>query len=295
MTMMGIQNMTFFVLRKRFQRGSAFEPSQLVMHALLLAAAFLTLMPFYWMVVTSFRAPEEIFAPVFHWLPSEWIGFANYEAALSKAPFLKYLANGVIVCSGILAVQLLVAIPAAWALARFDFKGKPLLFATILLGLTIPIQAPAIPLFIGLAELELLDSYFALMLPFFLSVFAIFLFRQALRQFPEDIVEAARLDGMSEFEILWRVVVPAMRPAIAAFAIFSVVAHWNDLYWPLIVVTNPDLITPPLGMAQFSDPETGTNFGALMAAATMLTLPILGLFLFLQREFMLSVTASGTK
>jgi multiple sugar transport system permease protein len=169
------------------------------------------------------------------------------------------------------------------------------LFLIVLLGLAVPIQAPAIPLFIALATFDLLDTFFALMFPFFLSVFAIFLFRQAFKTFPDDIVLAARLDGMKEWEILWRVATPSIKPQIAAFAVFSFVAHWNDLYWPLIVVTSPDMVTPPLGMAQFSDPETGTNFGALMAAATVMVIPVVLFFAVMQRHFMESVTQSGIK
>ena len=108
----------------------------------------------------------------------------------------------------------------------------------VLLGLCIPVQVPALPLYIALAKLGLLNTYFAIMLPFFLSVFAIFLFRQFFKSFPDDIIHAARLDGMSEFEIVWRIVVPSAWPAIAAFSVFSVVAHWNDLYWPLIVISD---------------------------------------------------------
>lgn len=278
-----------------FRRDGILSGSQCGMQCFLLIAAFITLMPFYWMVITSFREDTEIFSGVFHWLPQHWIGFVNYAYAFTHAPLWRFMFNGLIVCFGVLTVQLATAIPAAWALARYRFVGKNALFLVVLLGLAIPIQAPAIPLFLGLAKFDLLDSYLAIMFPFFISVFAIFLFQQNFKQFPEEIVEAARMDGMSEAAILWKVVVPSMRPAIAAFAIFSFVAHWNDLYWPLIVVTSPEMSTPPLGMAQFSDPETGTKYGPLMAAATVLTLPILAFFLALQREFMDSMTSSAVK
>jgi ABC-type spermidine/putrescine transport system permease subunit II len=153
------------------------------------------------------------------------------------------------------------------------------LFAWCSAALCIPIQVPALPLYLGLAQFGLLDTYFALMLPFFLSAFAIFLFRQVFMGFPEEIVQAARLDGMGEFEIVWRLVAPAARPAIAAFSVFSIVAHWNDLYWPLIVITETRLAPPPLGMMYFRDAETGANYGALMAGATILTAPLVIAFL----------------
>lgn len=270
-------------------------PGQLAMHAALLLCAFVTLFPFYWMLLTAFRPSQEVFSPTFHWLPQVFVGFENFRAAFSKAPLLRFMANGVIICAGILAVQLLTAIPCAYALAKYEFRGRNLLFALVLFGLCVPVQAPALPLYMGLAATGTLDSYFAMMLPFFLSVFAIFLFRQTFRSFPDDIIHAARLDGMGEGEILWRVVVPSSKPTIAAFAVFSVTAHWNDLYWPLIVVTSPELAPPPLGMMYFIDTDLGANFGALMAAATMLTAPLTILFLFAQRHFVQGVTMTGVK
>jgi multiple sugar transport system permease protein len=163
------------------------------------------------------------------------------------------------------------------------------------LGLCIPVQVPALPLYIALAKLELLNTYFAIMFPFFLSVFAIFLFRQFFKGFPDDIIHAARLDGMSEFEIVWRIVVPSAWPAIAAFSVFSAVAHWNDLYWPLIVVSDMKLAPPPLGMMFFADAETGSNYGALTAAATILTAPLVIAFLIARRRFIEGITMTGVK
>jgi multiple sugar transport system permease protein len=169
------------------------------------------------------------------------------------------------------------------------------MFALVLLGLCIPIQVPALPLYMGLAKLGLLNTYFAIMMPFFLSVFAIFLFRQFFRSYPDEIIHAARLDGMSEFEIVWRIVVPSAWPAIAAFSVFSLVAHWNDLYWPLIVISDTHLATPPLGMMFFADAESGSNYGALTAAATVLTAPLVIAFLIARRRFIQGITMTGIK
>lgn len=264
-------------------------------HLVLLMLALIMLFPFYWMIVTAFRPAQEVFSGSFNWLPRQFVGWHNFRTAFNDAPLLRYMFNGAVVCLGILLVQLVTAIPCGWALARYRFRGERVLFGMVLLGLCIPIQVPAIPLFLGLAATDLLNTYFALMVPFFLSVFAIFLFRQSFRIFPEDIVQAARLDGLSEMAILWRIAVPASKPAIAAFAVFSVTSHWNDLYWPLIVITNTELMTPPLGLASFADPEIGANFGALMASATIVTLPLMILFLFIQRHFIQGVTNTGVK
>lgn len=266
-----------------------------LIHGVLIAGALFMLAPFIWMLVTSIKPPAEIFSAEIALWPKQFYGVENYRFAMEKAPLLRFALNGVIICAGILVVQLLVAIPCAYALAKLDFPGRNLLFVLVLLGLCIPVQVPAMPLYIGLAQLGLLNTYFAMMVPFFLSVFAIFLFRQFFRSFPDDIINAARLDGMSEFEIVWRIVTPSAWPAIAAFAVFSTVAHWNDLYWPLIVISDAKLAPPPLGMMFFADAETGSNYGALTAAATILTAPLVLAFLIARRRFIDGITMTGVK
>jgi len=267
----------------------------LAANLLLAAGAVLVLLPFWWMLLTAMRPPAEVLTGGLNPIPHDFHGIENATKALTQAPLLRFMLNGVIVCAGILAVQLLVAIPAAYALARLRFPGRGLVFALVLAALCIPIQVPALPLYLGLAHLALLDTYFALMMPFFLSAFAIFLLRQVFMGFPEEIVQAARLDGMGEFEIAWRLVAPAAKPAIAAFAVFSVVAHWNDLYWPLIVITEVRLAPPPLGMMYFRDAETGADYGALAAGAAILTAPLVIAFLVARRRFLQGVALTGLK
>jgi multiple sugar transport system permease protein len=261
---------------------------------LILGAAFM-LLPFVWMLLTSIRPASEVFTAGFNPIPSSFAGGTNYSEALTKSPLLQYMVNGVIVCAGILAVQLLFAIPAGYALAKLSFRAQPLIFGLVLFGLTVPIQVTALPIYIALANLNLLNTYFAIMLPFFLSVFGIFLFRQFFKSFPQEIIHAARLDGFTELEIILRIIVPSALPAIAAFAVFSVTSHWNDLYWPLIVTTSADHATPPLGMMIFRDQETGSNYGALMAGAAIITAPLIVAFLFAQRQFVRGITMTGVK
>ena len=264
-------------------------------HLVLLSGAALMLTPFVWMLLTSVRAPGEILSGSFWPIPRSFHAVENYSQALSVAPLLLFMLNGAIVCIGILVVQLLVAIPAAYALAKLRFPGRELVFALIVVGLCVPIQVPALPIYLALAQFRLLDSYLALMLPFFLSVFAIFLLRQVFKTFPDDIIHAARVDGMGEMEILWRIVVPSAWPAIAAFSIFSIVAHWNDLYWPMIVIQRLEYATPPLGMLYFAGSELGTNYGSLMAGATIITLPLVAVFLVARRRFVQGITMTGIK
>lgn len=263
-------------------------------HAVLVAGAVFILLPFLWMLLTSIRPPAEMFE-IFRLWPRQFYGVENYGTALTRAPLLRFMLNGVIVCAGILIVQLLIAIPCAYALAKLSFPGRPILFGLVLMGLCIPIQVPALPLYIALAELKLLNSYFSMMLPFFVSVFAIFLFRQFFKAYPDEIIHAARLDGLSEFEIVWRIVAPSAGPAIAAFSVFSIVAHWNDLYWPLIVISETRMAPPPLGMMYFSDAETGSNYGPLTAGAAIITAPLVIAFLLARRRFIQGITMTGIK
>jgi multiple sugar transport system permease protein len=266
-----------------------------LVNGLLIFLAMIVLSPFVWMILASIKDPAEIFSRPFALDASAFEAGKNYALAFTKAPMLQFMLNGVIVVAGVLTVQLATSLMAAYALAKLEFRGRTVLMSLVLFGLCIPIHVPALPLYLGLAKLDLLNSYLALMLPWFFSAFAIFLFRQHFKSFPDEIINAARLDGFSEFEILLRLVIPSAAPAIAAFSVFSVTAHWNDLYWPLIVVSSVDRMTPPVGLLFFRDAEAGTSYGALMAAATIVTLPLVLVFMAAQRQFVQGVTMTGLK
>jgi len=265
-----------------------------VMLAFLLAGAALILLPFFWMVSLSLKPADEIFAPGINFFPSrlEW---QNYVKAFQEVPLLRFLINGVIVCGAILFFQILFAVPCAYALTHRKFFGRNMIFGLVIAGLLVPYHVTAIPVFLGLAKLELLNTYSALVIPFVASVFGIFLFRQFFATLSRDIIDAARVDGLSETAIVWRIAFPLAWPAASAFAVFSVVAHWNDLFWPLIVVSDPNLATPPRGILYFRDEEAGSDFGPLMAAATMVTAPLVLGFLLAQRRFVQGITSGGLK
>jgi multiple sugar transport system permease protein len=262
--------------------------------AALLFGAGVALVPFLWMLALSLKTAPEIFAPRIDLLP-ERPHWANYAAALTRTDLPLYLVNGVVVCLGILVLQILLAVPCAYALAQRRFFGRGAVFGLVLAGLLVPFHVTAIPLFLGLAQLRLIDTYAALILPFAASVFGIFLFRQAFAAMPAELFEAARLDGLSETAIAWRIAFPLALPQAAAFAIFSVVAHWNDLFWPLIATTSPDLATPPRGILYFRDREAGSDIGPLMAAAAIVVAPMVAVFLLAQRRFVQGLAAGGVK
>lgn len=257
--------------------------------------ACMVLFPFLFMVSTSFKPQSEVFSSGLSLIPDHWVGFGNYAKALTRIPMGRILFNGVVVCAAIVGFQIVFALPAAYALAKMRFRGREVLFALVLLGLLVPINAISIPLYTAARAAGLLNTLAVLIVPFTLSVFAIFLFRQFIKAIPDDLIHAARSDGLSEAAIVWRIILPNAWPAASAFAIFSVIAHWNDLYWPLIAITKTGLATPPLGLLFFRAAEAGDDYGALMAATVIITLPLVLLFLFAQRLFIEGVTMTGLK
>ncbi len=270
-------------------------PFSVLRHVVLLVMAAIVLLPFVWMILTSFKPQSEIFLSEIRWWPHDFHGLSNYSKAFGKAPLAQFLLNGVIVTASIFLLQVLVALPCAYALAKLRFWGKPALFAFVLFGILIPPHAIAVPVFLLFHQAGILDSYAALILPFTISAFGIFLMRQFFMTVPDDLVDAARMDGMSEFGIVWRVMLPTALPALTAFGIFSIVAHWNDYFWPLIVLNSKELFTPPLGVAMFRNEEAGTDYGPLMAAATIIITPLIALFLLAQRRFIEGITFTGIK
>jgi multiple sugar transport system permease protein len=263
--------------------------------ALLGIAALVVLAPYLFMLSASVKPGGEIFQATLNLWPQKFYGVENYRKALTAVPLLRFLANGAMVCGIILLLQLLFAVPCAYALAKLHWPGRGTVFALVLLGLLIPAHVPALPLYVALAKLGLLDTYAALAAPFAVSVFAIFMFRQAFKALPDELIQAARLDGMGEFAIVWRVILPNAWPTATAFATFSIAAHWNDLFWPLIVIQTEAMATPALGVLFFRAEEGGNDIGALMAASVITTAPMVVAFLLAQRHFVQGVATAGLK
>ncbi|WP_261398426.1 carbohydrate ABC transporter permease [Maritimibacter alkaliphilus] len=273
---------------------SRVTPGRIIVTLLLLLGAWLMVFPFLWMLSSSLKPTSEVFDSDFTLWPKTFAGWQNYYDVLVTQPYLRYLTNSMIVCVGILVVQLATAVPAAYALAKLKFRGSTILLGTVIACLTVPINVTSIPIYLGLVKAGLLDTYLSMMFPFLVSVFAIFLFRQFFRAYPDSIIQAARVDGFTEIEIVLRLILPAAVPAAAAFSVFSFVSHWNDLYWPLIVVQSQEKMTATLSMMQYRS-TFDINYGRTFAAATVVTVPMLLVFLFARRAFVRGITMSGVK
>jgi multiple sugar transport system permease protein len=268
--------------------------STMISLGLLALGAAVVLLPFVWLVSVSLKPHSEIFTTNVSLFPSQPT-LANYWKAITETDIPLYILNGVIVTGSILFLQLLFTVPCAYALAHRTFPGRKLLFGAVVAALLIPFHVTAIPIFIGLAEFKLLNTYTALILPFIASAFGLFLLRQAYAQIPTELIDAARVDGMSEMGIAWRVGFPLCMPTVIAFSIFSVTAHWNDLFWPLIATTDPSLATPPRGILFFRDEESGDDVGPLMAGAALITAPLIIGFLLAQKRFTQGLASTGLK
>lgn len=254
-------------------------------HIVLIVTSFLFALPFIWMVLTSLKPEDEIFGNEFSIFPKNFAFFENYTAAFTQVDLLLYLYNGFLVVIVIFFFQMLTSIPAAYAIAKLKFKGKKIFFALVLFSLLIPQFVFAIPVYFQLYLVDSLDTYISLIYPWTLSVFSIFLIRQFFMSIPDDLIYAARIDGMSELSIAFKIMLPTATPAIIACAIVSVVTHWNDYFWPLIAISNDLLFTPPLGVTFFKDEAAGTEYGPLMAAATIIVMPLVLAFLLFQEKF----------
>jgi sn-glycerol 3-phosphate transport system permease protein len=270
------------------------RPHRLATHLTLGLFALVTVTPYLWLLCTSLKFRTEVFTATPQWIP--WpINFGNYAEVFDRAPFGIFLVNTVIVVCGILAVQLVTVTLAAYVFARRRFRGADFLFLLFLIQMMIPIHATFLPNFLTLRALDLLNTRVAMMLPFFASGYGTFLLRQAFKQVPRDLEDAAVIDGCGGVRFLWHVLIPLAKPTLLAFGLISLVSHWNDYLWPLIVTDTPDVRTLTIGLGMFVQQESGADWTLLMAATAFVTAPLLGIFLVFQRRFIESFMFSGLK
>lgn len=264
-----------------------------LLHVALYAMALLTVAPFLWTVMTSFKDLGEILSYPPRWLPDRLI-LDNYLGAFRAAPFGRYYLNSITVASAVTLGQMATCSLAAYAFARLNFRGRDTLFYLFLGTMMIPGQVIMIPSFMVLYWLGWIDSYAALIVPGLASAFGTFLLRQFFLSIPVELEEAASIDGCGRLGILWRIVLPLSRPALATLAVFTFMGVFNDFLWPLVVVNSDDMKTVQLGLAIFRD-RYQTDWGQLMAASVTATLPILTVFFVAQKYFIAGITMSGLK
>lgn len=268
---------------RRFWIG--FTLRALLMFSMIIASLF----PFIWMLRTSLAQPDDVYSIGLSPIP-ERVTFENYIRAWQQAELGQAMLNGVIVTFGILILQLITVIPAAFAFARLRFRGRDTLFFAVVASLLISSQVTALPNYIIVSFMGLVNTRIGLILPFATSALGIFLIRQYLISTPIELFEAAKMDGLSVLRTIIFIYLPVIKPAIAAFAVFSFVIHWNDYLWPLLVARSAEIYTPSLALAKFNVAEVGRDFGALTAGAAIVTLPPILAFLVAQQSFVESIT-----
>lgn len=250
--------------------------------------------PVYFMVSTSFKAEAEVFALPIHWIPHEFHP-ENYIEAFKAAPFALYFFNSLVVAVAVVASTLVFSALAGYGFAKFDFPLKSLCFLVVLSTLMIPFQVLLIPLYIVTYSLGMANNYAGLIVPGALSAFGVFLMRQFCLTLPDELLDAARIDGAGEIGIFWRIVLPLLKPPLASLAIITFLGSWNNFLWPLIVVQKGNLFTLPVGMTVFSQPLRAPFWTYIMAVSTVATLPVVIVFLALQKYFIQGVVLSGMK
>jgi ABC-type glycerol-3-phosphate transport system permease component len=263
-------------------------------YAILLLGLLPLAFPFYWMIVTSLKPKREVFTSTPEWLPAH-PAWDNFATAWNAEPFARFFVNSVVVTVAIVGLQIVLGALAAFALARFEFRGRRAFFWVIMAALIVPVQVTFIANFITLAHLGWLNTYAGLIAPYAASAFGTFLLRQAFLAVPRQLEDAARLDGCSGLPFLWHILLPLSRPTLLAFALVAVVTHWNDYFWPLIVTSNNSVRTLPIGLGMFIGQEVTTDWNLLMAASLFVAAPMLLLFFFLQRYFVQSFLRGGIR
>ena len=250
--------------------------------------------PLVWMVLTSLKSPEQIATAPYAWWPRPF-RWENYAEAVSAIPFAKYLANSLLLCVGSVAGTLFSCSLVAYAFARLRWPGRNWVFAVLIATMLLPWQVTMVPRFLIVRELGLYDCLAALILPkFFAEAFYVFLLRQFFLTVPQEMIDAARVDGCSELGVLWRVVLPLARPALATVALLEFVATWNDYGGPLLYLNDPEKFPLAYGLEQFVSAHS-SEIHLLLAAAVLFTLPIVLLFLVAQRTFVRGIATTGLK
>jgi ABC-type glycerol-3-phosphate transport system permease component len=277
------------VLPKTF--GYAFR--RILLYVILFGTSILMIIPFYWSVSTSLKLERFVYTSPPQWIPNPLV-WVNYIQVLTRIPFPRYFANSVFVAVVVTLGHVFFDTLAAYSFAKLRFPGRDQIFFIMLLALMVPFQVNLIPLYKIMTILHWNNTYLALIIPNLTSIFGIFLMRQFLMTIPNELLDAARIDGCSEFGVFRKVVMPLALPGVATLVIFTFMGTWNDFLWPRIVINSEKLFTLPVGLALLQMKNT-SNQAQIMAGTVLTALPMIIVFLFMQRQFIEGMTAGALK
>jgi alpha-1,4-digalacturonate transport system permease protein len=259
----------------------------------LVAGAVVMIFPIYWMFATAVRPHAEIFEAVARLVPSNF-SWSNFHAVLTRYPVLTWVNNSVIIAVVAVVLTVFINLLCGYTFAKFRFPGRNMLFFAILGALMVPIQVILVPEFLIVYWLGLLNTHLGVILPRAAEAFGIFMVRQFMVSIPDELIEAARLDGAGEFAIFLRIVLPLSKPIIAVLVIFTFMWRWNDFAWPLVALTNREMFTIPLGLNLLRG-EVNPDWGNVMALALLSLMPMLVIFLAFQRYLVQGIASTGLK
>jgi alpha-1,4-digalacturonate transport system permease protein len=290
---MGIPEGTVSVQPLRPKGSRRLDLPTLLAYLCLIVGTLIMFVPVLWIVLSSFKGLNEIyrFPPTF--LPERWIT-TNYTEALQRFPFLRYLFNSVTVTLVATLITLVINSMAAFALSKYRFPGRDAIFLVILGTLMIPLQVIMLPVYLVIAKLGMANSLWGIIIPPSATPTGVFLLRQYMLTIPDELLEAARMDGAGEFRIYWQMMLPLTAPALAVLTVFSIMWRWNDFLWPLIVINQDRLFTLQLGLARFRG-ELVTDWNYVLAMTVLSVVPITVVFAFLQRYLVSGIASTGLK
>lgn len=259
----------------------------------LVLIAFTIAVPYIWMILSSFREGQDIFVKG-SWIPDTW-RWQNYPEAMEMAPFGRFFINSIITSLLTVMAQLITCPMAAFAFAKLSFRSKNILFTIFLCTMMVPSESTIIANYLTMASFHLTNTYFAIIAPSLTSMFAIFLLRQFFMTIPDALIDAARIDGAGTFQIFTRILLPLAGSAIATIVIFGFVGSWNAYLWPTLVTSDTEMRTVQTGLRYMVDPDLGSEWPKILAASTVIILPVMALFVSLQKYFVQGITKVGLK
>lgn len=259
----------------------------------LVLIAFTIAVPYIWMILSSFREGQDIFVKG-SWIPDTW-RWQNYPEAMEMAPFGRFFINSIITSLLTVMAQLITCPMAAFAFAKLNFRSKNILFTIFLCTMMVPSESTIIANYLTMASFHLTNTYFAITAPSLTSMFAIFLLRQFFMTIPDALIDAARIDGAGTFQIFTRILLPLAGSAIATIVIFGFVGSWNAYLWPTLVTSDTEMRTVQTGLRYMVDPDLGSEWPKILAASTVIILPVMALFVSLQKYFVQGITKVGLK
>ena len=287
---------------KAYESDWAFEARlrrrirNLILCSVGLLISLLFFFPVYLMASSSFKSEGEIFAIPMHWIPHEFQGLRQYERAFEETRLERWYINSLFIAAVQTVATVFFGALAGYGFAKFRFPARNLLFLFILSIMTVPFQILVIPMFVLVHQLGWHNTYEGIIMPGLISAFGVFMMRQFAYSIPDELLDAARIDGASEFSIFRRIAMPMLKPAAASLAIITFLFSWNNFLWPLVIAQNRDLVTLPVGLTYFSQSlDREPLWAVAMAVSTMATIPVILLFVFFQRYFIEGMMVSGIK